>query len=167
MLLAAWFSHAMAAGPPENAGSGRNSSFELLLLVALLILLVAVIILILAGYWHFKMRSRTDQMTVAGNMNPLASSDEMLEVAQKEAALSVASDIKDLEQQRILKVLIQNGVIQNGGQMLQKELPEATNMSKSTISRLITQLEAQGAISRSPYKKSLLVKITFESEKPA
>ncbi|MHA2501131.1 MAG: hypothetical protein ACXAEL_16300 [Candidatus Hodarchaeales archaeon] len=40
-------------------------------------------------------------------------------------------------------------------------------MSKSTISRLITQLEAQGAISRSPYKKSLLVKITFESEKPA
>ncbi|MHA2370355.1 MAG: helix-turn-helix transcriptional regulator [Candidatus Hodarchaeales archaeon] len=162
MLLAAWFSHAMAAGPPENAGSGRNSSFELLLLVALGILLVAVIILVLAGYWHFKMRSRTDQMIVAGNMNPLASADEMLEVAQKEAALSVASDIKDLEQQRILKVLIQNG-----GQMLQKELPEATNMSKSTISRLITQLEAQGAISRSPYKKSLLVKITFESEKPA
>ncbi|MHA2495697.1 MAG: helix-turn-helix transcriptional regulator [Candidatus Hodarchaeales archaeon] len=162
MLLAAWFSHAMAAGPPENAGSGRNSSFELLLLVALLILLVSVIILILAGYWHFKMRSRTDQMTVAGNMNPLASSDEILEVAQKEAALSVASDIKDLEQQRILKVLIQNG-----GQMLQRELPEATNMSKSTISRLITQLEAQGAVSRSPYKKSLLVKIAFESEKSA
>ncbi|MFW9916139.1 MAG: helix-turn-helix transcriptional regulator [Candidatus Thorarchaeota archaeon] len=160
MLLAACLSHAMAAGPPENAGSGSNSLNELILLVALLILLVAVIILVLAGYWYFKMRSRTDQMTVAGTINPLASSDEILEVATKEAVPSVPSDIKDLEQQRVLQVLIRNG-----GQMLQRELPEAANMSKSAISRLLTQLEAQGAISRSPYKKSLLVKIAFESEK--
>lgn len=141
-------------GPPENAGGDQSNFLELILLVVLLFLLVAAIILIVVGFWYFRIRSQIDQIADGRKTAIIENTSEFSDVKQ-ETTISLPGAIRDLEQQRVLKVLLQNG-----GQMLQRELPEALGMSKSTVSRLITDLENQGIITRKPYKKTLLITIT-------
>ncbi|MHA2232626.1 MAG: helix-turn-helix transcriptional regulator [Candidatus Hodarchaeales archaeon] len=44
--------------------------------------------------------------------------------------------------------------------MLQSELPSNTGMSKSTISRLLTELEKQNVIERESYGRSYLIRLS-------
>ncbi|MHA2271270.1 MAG: helix-turn-helix transcriptional regulator [Candidatus Hodarchaeales archaeon] len=127
-----------------------NTLTTFLLLIIFFLLLVIVIILVGGLYWYFRLKdNKKGVITEAQSTEPLKTDEEILE-----SHPPAASDIRDLESLRVLKMLRRNG-----GQMLQSEIPSETGLSKSTISRLLTELEKRKLVEREPYKRSFLIKL--------
>ncbi len=67
-------------------------------------------------------------------------------------------EILGIEEKLILNVLFDNQ-----GNLLQKDLPQKTNYSKSTITRILTRLEEQDLIYRTPAGRGYRVFVQEEN----
>ncbi|MHA1215600.1 MAG: helix-turn-helix transcriptional regulator [Candidatus Hodarchaeales archaeon] len=93
--------------------------------------------------------SKSDKGTVKTEIPP----ETKLSSDKQEKKLGVLDVFPRLKQQEILGLeekLVLEILIENEGNILQKDLPRLTNYSKSTITRILSRLEEQDFIYRSP-----------------
>jgi hypothetical protein len=117
--------------------------FLLLIIIFFLILLFIFIVILLYRYFNDQKRQRND-MRIKLHEKPLF--DNNPDKNDKEFFTRPSQwEILSLEEQAVVDLLIQYK-----GNLLQKDVPVKTNFSKSTVSRILSRLEDQDIVYRSP-----------------
>ena len=126
---------------PDNAGLFNNPTV-LLLLVGIVILLAGLLIVLIFLTYRYLKRERKVEILEK------TEEEESTLIKEEKFQPSISSshwERLSLEDKYIVKILSENQ-----GNILQKELPSLTDYSKSTITRIMTRLEEQDLIYRTP-----------------
>jgi len=96
---------------------------------------------------------------IAENPNTATIAEEVEKPVTKSAQLKRALEIVrptiNDDERRVV-----NEIVKAGGEILQSDLPERTDFSKATVSKLIKSLETMGVVSREKHKWTYWVKIS-------
>ena len=145
-----------------STNSGPKNSFNdvMIILIVLVIVLSILVIGLLIYLWkkgYFTKTVETGDLT--------AKKQELEE--QKEGEVEEKSDIERMKNEELgsLEEVAVIRVLEKKEGTLQKDLPEITNLSKATISRIIKRLEEKGKIERRPYKRTNMIFLKKKEEK--
>ncbi|MHA1973825.1 MAG: helix-turn-helix transcriptional regulator [Candidatus Hodarchaeales archaeon] len=123
----------------------NNPTFLLIaaVIVILLLILLAIVIYLLLRIAKSDKNNIKTEIPSEIKTSP-EKQERKLEITEVFPRLK-QEEILGLEEKMILEILLENQ-----GNILQKDLPRLTNYSKSTITRIISRLEEQDFIYRSP-----------------
>jgi DNA-binding MarR family transcriptional regulator len=117
--------------------------FLLVIVIFFLILLFVFVSIFLSRYFKFQ-NKQSENIRISLHEKPLL--DNISDKSNMENFTRPSQwEILSLEEQAVVDLLIQNK-----GNLLQKDVPIKTNFSKSTVSRILSRLEDQDIVYRSP-----------------
>ena len=138
----------------QNQGPGQGSSglfsnpYVIVLLAGIVILLAGLLIVALIFlYRYIKQQRQSKPFTMNEKEEEHIDSQEK---GDREKTIVLPTSSAQWEILGIEDKLILNILSDNQGNLLQKDLPNLTNYSKSTITRILTRLEEQQLIYRTP-----------------
>ena len=139
-----------------STNSGPRSGFNDL--VILLVVLVVVLVIILVGLIIYLWKK--------GYFSKPEEKEAQLSSEKVEDLKEEKSDVERMKNEELgsLDEVAVIRALEKKEGVLQKELPEITNLSKATISRIIARLEEKGKIERRPYKRTNMVFLAKKEE---
>jgi uncharacterized membrane protein len=130
--------HQMTSNPASN----DPLTIILLVIISLLLILLIVFVIIIFDKYIRDQRQKED---VKAEQDEKVQDESLNKVGRGTFARSSQWEILSLEEQAVIDLLIQNE-----GNLLQKDVPIQTNFSKSTVTRILSRLEDQDIVYRSP-----------------
>ncbi|MFW9995966.1 MAG: helix-turn-helix transcriptional regulator [Candidatus Odinarchaeota archaeon] len=128
----------------SGAGSG-NSTLILLILAVLVVLAIILSVTAFLLYSFMKQQKEKALKDFNGTVQPAISNITVDDSKKLSLSKPVQWERLDIEERAIVDILIQEE-----GNVLQKELSELTSFSKSTITRILNRLEEQDLVYRTP-----------------
>lgn len=127
-----------------TTNSATDDPLVILLLVIISLLLILVIVLAVIFLYRY-IRDQKQKDDLKGLRDEKINDKDLQKISEGSYSRPSQWEILSLEEQALIDLLIQNE-----GNLLQRDVPIKTNFSKSTVTRILSRLEDQDIVYRSP-----------------